>query len=275
MARPGLTTHRKFRRLARALGSPLIARGALELLWESCYECGNDYVGTAGDLEALVGWDGTPGTLAQALVDAGAPEGHGFIEPVQADASGCTTYKVHDLWHHAPDYVAKRRKREMERQKRVAPSVKRRRTAPNGGHCPPSRDRQTGVDRTPSPSPAPSPAPSPGGIAPPPAVPDVGGRPRALTGSGVMAGTLPRDHARHAWCGRVCVPDFLHTDFERALALPDGDAQLRAFYAEICDQLSPGVAPEPVKFWRAHAAARWPAGTTSGTTCGREPLGNG
>lgn len=160
MARPNLTTHRKFRRLARVLGSPLIARGALELLWESAYESGDDYVGTAEDLEALVGWTGEHGALARALADAGAPEGYGFIEAIDAEAP-ITRYKIHDLWHHAPDYVAKRRKRELERLERVAPSAKRRRPALNGKNRHVVRDSQPGDTRTPSPSPAPSPARAP------------------------------------------------------------------------------------------------------------------
>lgn len=46
--------------MARALGSPLLARGALELLWDSCYESGEDYVGTSEDVENLIGWQGDP-----------------------------------------------------------------------------------------------------------------------------------------------------------------------------------------------------------------------
>lgn len=160
MARPGLTTHRKFRRLARALKSQILARGALELLWETCYESGDDYVGTAMDIEHLVGWAGEPGVLTSALADAGAPEGVGFIEPVGSGQADCTRFRVHDLWHHAPDYVAKRRQRELERQRKMAPAQPVSRTAPDGNHQQPSSDWQLGVDRTPPPSH--SPAPSPG-----------------------------------------------------------------------------------------------------------------
>lgn len=156
MARPGLTRHRKFLRLARAIGGPIIARGVLELLWDSCYECGEDYVGTASDIESLVGWTGESGALARALVEAGAPEGQGFIEPVHGSASS-TLYRVHDLWHHAPDYVAKRHKRELERNQKVKPCIDRR-TAPNGGLVPPTLDWQNGVDRPPAPALAPAPA---------------------------------------------------------------------------------------------------------------------
>jgi hypothetical protein len=155
MARPGLTNHRKFRRLAKQLGSAVIARGVLELIWESCYESGDEYVGTAEDIDHLIGWTGEMGIVAAALVSAGQPEGHGFLEPVSADgAGGPLRYRVHDLWHHAPDYVTKRRKREMERRERSEPvSAERRQTAPTS-------DSQDGDVLPPSPSPAPSPAPA-------------------------------------------------------------------------------------------------------------------
>lgn len=146
MARPTLMTHRKFRRLARALGSKLIARGALEVLWDFCYEAGTDYVGTSEDVEALIGWTGETGQLTAALVTAGAPEGRGFVEPVEP-VEGTPTYRVHDLWHHAPDYVAKRRKRELDRLGRVDP-VFDRQPAPNGGHSSEISDCQNEVDRT-------------------------------------------------------------------------------------------------------------------------------
>lgn len=157
MARPGLTGHRKFRRLARSLGSVLIARGALELLWESCYESGDDYVGTSEDIETLVGWNGEHGMLTRALVEAGAPEGQGFIEPASESVdSGPISYRVHDLWHHAPDYVAKRRQREVARQQKSDPSV--RRTAPNGDGSAGLPLCLDGSERTPSPSHSPSPS---------------------------------------------------------------------------------------------------------------------
>jgi len=158
MGRPGLTNHRKFRRLSRSLGSAIIARGVLELLWEACYDSGDDYLGTGEDIENGVGWTGPKGELALALVACGLPEGHGFIEPCTPDAqSGAITYRVHDLWHHAPEYVTKRHKRELARREKVAPSAKRRRSAPRGGQRPPSPDSQAGHGETPSPAPAPAP----------------------------------------------------------------------------------------------------------------------
>ena len=156
MARPGLVGHRKFRRLVRSLGSVIVARGALELLWDSCYEAGEDYVGTADDIENLVGWTGERGVLTRALAEAGCPEGQGFIEPISDTVDGAQAYRVHDLWHHAPDYVAKRRQRELARQDKVGPSGAVRRTAPNGAGSG-FATKRNGV--TPSPSPSPSPSP--------------------------------------------------------------------------------------------------------------------
>jgi hypothetical protein len=158
MARPGLTGHRKFRRLARALGSPILARGALELLWDSCYEAGDDYVGTAADIEQAIGWPGESGVLVRALIDAGAPEGVGFLDPAHGVEGA---FRVHDLWHHAPDYVAKRRRRELDRQGKVDPETERR-PAPNGGQRPVIQDCLDGVGLPPSPSP--SHPPSPGAV---------------------------------------------------------------------------------------------------------------
>jgi hypothetical protein len=103
--------------LERALGSTMLARGALELLWESCYECGDDYVGTADDIEQLVRWQGEPGKLASALFDAGGPKGAGFIELDDSIEDSVPHYRVHDLFHHAPEYVTSRRSRERERQR--------------------------------------------------------------------------------------------------------------------------------------------------------------
>lgn len=169
VARPTLTTHRKFARLARNLGSRITARGVLEIVWDACYESGDDYLGTAADIDQLVGWTGEPGTLALALVSCGLPEGHGFIEP-RASEGQEVTYRVHDLWHHAPDYVRKRYHRERERREKTEPVSVDRRTAPNGGQSLPTLDRQTEVDRTPAPARAPAPAlypPTEGSAAPP------------------------------------------------------------------------------------------------------------
>lgn len=153
MARPGLTTHRKFRRLVRVVGSIAVARGSLELLWDACYEAGEDYVGTAEDIEHMAAWDGEPGVLTRGLAEAGLPTGVGFIEQVEG-VDGPPVYRVHDLWHHAPDYVAKRRKREIERQAKADPGC-----PPNGAVRRRLMECQDEVGRTPSPSHSPSPSP--------------------------------------------------------------------------------------------------------------------
>lgn len=126
------------------------------MIWESCYESGDDYLGTAADIDHLIDWSGDSGVVAAALVDAGRPEGHGFIEPLGADGEQGTRFRVHDLWHHAPDYVRKRRERELERQQKAGPTAERRDPAPNGGQRSPGSGSQSGVVRPPSPSPAPS-----------------------------------------------------------------------------------------------------------------------
>lgn len=112
MARPGLMKHRKFLRLAAAVGGSALARGHLELIWDSAYECGDAYLGDATDVEMVACWDGPPGELVAALLTCGG-DGAGFIEQVP-DRPG--RYQVHDLFHHAPDYVRKRWTREAERR---------------------------------------------------------------------------------------------------------------------------------------------------------------
>lgn len=73
--------------------------------------------------------------------------------------------------------------------------------------------------------------------------------------AGVQAGTTPRDHLKHVWCGqtfRVCVPEFLHGELVRRLGGEDADARIRAWYAECEAALDPEKpVPEAVKFWRA------------------------
>jgi hypothetical protein len=69
------------------------------------------------------------------------------------------------------------------------------------------------------------------------------------------------DHAAHAWCGRICVPRFLHKQFKKALGgqVTKRAERMRAFYAETLDAI-PAARPigeEPVKFWRAAFAARY------------------
>lgn len=115
MARPGLTQHRKFLRLARLLGNAPLALGCLELMWEKCYLNGEAYLGDALDVEAAAQWPGVAGTLSQALRDAGGEGNPGFIEEVPGRPGH---FQCHDLFDHAPRYVASRLKRELERQEK-------------------------------------------------------------------------------------------------------------------------------------------------------------
>jgi hypothetical protein len=118
MARVGLSSNRKFLRLARALDNQrALARGVLELLWEPCFEVGEPYVGTSDDIEAVCGWTGKRGTLTKALLDAGFPKGAGFIEPYEGDVRDRTEphYQIHDFFHHCPEYAKSRRDRELEK----------------------------------------------------------------------------------------------------------------------------------------------------------------
>jgi hypothetical protein len=107
MARIGLSSNRKFLRLARALGNKALARGVLEVLWDPCFECGDPYVGTSVDIEAVCDWRGTPGALTAALLEAGAPKGAGFIEPFDGTVRDATAphYQIHDFFHHCPEYA--------------------------------------------------------------------------------------------------------------------------------------------------------------------------
>lgn len=104
MARPGLLTHRKFIRLARLIRSDALAYGHLGIIWDACYEAGDDNVGSSEDLEYLARWQGEAGKLSSALVESG------FIDE---DAG---IHRVHDLYDHAPDYVQKRMEREHQRR---------------------------------------------------------------------------------------------------------------------------------------------------------------
>lgn len=142
--------HRKFLRLSSMLGSELLARGVLEVMWDGAYESGDDRLGTADDLELVVRWSGERGALSRALIECG------FV-----DALSETDLRVHDLWHHAPEYVRKRRAREVARIERVAPSSKRRSVSAVRRSVSAMSQQPSGSDCTPSPSPSPAPTPSP------------------------------------------------------------------------------------------------------------------
>jgi hypothetical protein len=160
MGRPTLSRHRKFRRLAAAVGSRPLGRGLLEQLLDAAYEAGDEYIGDSTDVEAAAGWEGAPGLLTKAFLEAGGDGHAGFIEEVPGKLGH---YRVHDLWHHAPDYVRKRRQREEERRQKGDPVVQTatRQTVtgdspPPAGQQMPTPDCSDGVAFPPAPAPAPS-----------------------------------------------------------------------------------------------------------------------
>lgn len=77
----------------------------------------------------------------------------------------------------------------------------------------------------------------------------------------VVAPRRDPDHVAHSWCGRICVPRFLHKQLRDALGGPVSKraSRLRAFYTETLAAI-PSVQPigdAPVTFWRAAFAARF------------------
>lgn len=166
MARPGLMKHPKFRRLVLQLGvRTSAARGHLELLWETAYECGDPYIGDETDVALAADWPGDPQVLTAALLTCGGSGRSGFLEP----AEGRDGYQIHDLYDHAPDYVQKRRMRELARRTRSdgRPPVSGQcpdtdlTSADNGGQRRTTADdgrstrARSGHTRAPAPAPAP------------------------------------------------------------------------------------------------------------------------
>jgi hypothetical protein len=158
--------HPKFARLVHMLAlPPAHVRGHLELLWDVAYESGSDLLGDSVDVEIAAGWIGEPGKLAEALLKCGGISRHGFVD---VDESG--TYRVHDLFDHAPGYVKKRREREQQRQAQgVTLQSVRARAGQKGGSKRkqlaskrnPQRDGEEANGRTTAHAPAPAPTPTP------------------------------------------------------------------------------------------------------------------
>ena len=77
-------------------------------------------------------------------------------------------------------------------------------------------------------------------------------------------------HAGHAACGRVCVPEKLHSEFTRQ-APPDFD--VRAWYGDIDDEWTANKKPigdDPFTFWRKRWREKF-GGTASNSDRPREP----
>lgn len=106
MARPSLEPSIKFKILVRRLGLPRpFVRGLLETLWDVGYTCGDPVIGDADAVEIAAEWPGEDGAFFEALRHGG------WIDETEDGR-----WEIHDFWDHAPDYVRKRRKRELERQ---------------------------------------------------------------------------------------------------------------------------------------------------------------
>lgn len=91
-------------------------------------------------------------------------------------------------------------------------------------------------------------------------------------GAGVMGGSLPREHLRHAYCGRKCVPDFLHGEFVQSVGGADPEAAVRQFYDDVLSAIPEDqpIGDEPVKFWRAQFSARYGSVAPTGKTAGNQ-----
>jgi hypothetical protein len=105
MARPGLRQHPKFRRLVHVLGEPVPhVLGYLECMWSVGYECGDSLLGDETDVELAAEYPGLRGKLCAALLDCR------LIDQVDGK------YHIHDLHDHAPKYVQRRMKLELQRR---------------------------------------------------------------------------------------------------------------------------------------------------------------
>lgn len=148
MARVTLDRSVKFKRLCRDLDLPRpYVRGLLETMWDCAHECGEPVLGDSKDVEHAAEWPGEQGVFFEALRSCG------WIDEL---SSGL--WEIHDYWDHAPNYVKKRRQRELERK---ISGEKLRTTADNG------RQRQTTAPNGPTPTPTPTqhttPPPPPSG----------------------------------------------------------------------------------------------------------------
>lgn len=117
---PGLTSHPKFIRLKKRVGD--IAAEVLIRLWGHCQDSQRGEYWPRADadyLEVVCGWDGQPGLLWRALLDA-----HWILQ----DAGGV---RVHDWNAMNPSFLANWR------------------NGPKGGRPPKDYDRSTGTKRKP------------------------------------------------------------------------------------------------------------------------------
>lgn len=116
MARQGIDSNDKFRRLAQAMHrlcggmGEALARGLLEQLWDTAYQAADDNVGEAEDIEARAKWRGDPGELFRLLAQPVCGK-MGFVEPDERGG-----YRLHDFWEHCPPWVKRKAQTEAKRK---------------------------------------------------------------------------------------------------------------------------------------------------------------
>ena len=69
------------------------------------------------DRPALCRMDGRAPRAHARVGRGGLTERAGFIDSIESPKSREKTYRIHTLFHHAPDYVAGRRAHEIERRR--------------------------------------------------------------------------------------------------------------------------------------------------------------
>lgn len=98
----------KFKRLARDVREPdAHVLGHLEMLWLQAHANESPIFESLDDIEIAAGWDGEPGTLANAM-----------LRSRWIDQREDGRYECHDYWDHAPHYVIDRIRKRRERQKK-------------------------------------------------------------------------------------------------------------------------------------------------------------
>lgn len=90
-----------------------------------------------------------------------------------------------------------------------------------------------------------------------------------------LAGQLPRDHLRHAWCSSrgKCVPEFLHGEFVKAVGGDEHAAsqRLKVWYEAVEHSWPEGpIGDKPVDLWRKEFAAKFPSVAPSSAQSERE-----
>lgn len=132
----------KFKRLVRDLKEPdAHVLGHLEMLWLQAHANESPIFESLDDVEIAAGWDGEPGTLANAM-----------LKSRWLDQRDEGSYECHDYWDHAPHYVIDRiRKRRERRKYKERPGHVPDTSRKNPGQSSPPTDTDTDTDKRSSP----------------------------------------------------------------------------------------------------------------------------